>query len=83
MRIIIHDSNRSLSGLKNFCACRGSWTILRCGLAHLHKSQIGLEAVATKTILPKKMIAEARRELFETREGILKLMDEFRGRSQN
>ena len=26
------------------------------------------------------MIAEARKELFEIREGILRLMDEFRGR---
>ncbi|HEY5044093.1 MAG TPA: hypothetical protein VIK53_19145 [Verrucomicrobiae bacterium] len=33
-----------------------------------------------KKILPEKMIAEARKELFEIREGILKLMDEFRGR---
>jgi len=46
----------------------------------LHKSQAGLEAVAPKKLLPEKMIAEARQELFEIREGILKLMDEFRGR---
>jgi len=31
-------------------------------------------------MLPPEMIAEARKELFEIREGILKLMDEFRGR---
>jgi hypothetical protein len=53
---------------------------LKRALDHLHKSQAGLEAVATKKLLPEKMIAEARKELFEIREGILKLMDEFRGR---
>jgi hypothetical protein len=53
---------------------------LKRALDHLHKSQAGLEAVAPKKILPEQMVAEARRELFEIREGILKLMDEFRGR---
>ena len=54
---------------------------LKRALDHLHKSQAGLEAVAPKKILPEKMIAEARKELFEIREGILNLMDEFRGRN--
>ena len=54
---------------------------LKRALDHLHKSQAGLEAVAPKKILPEKMTAEARKELFEIREGILKLMDEFRGRN--
>jgi PAS domain-containing protein len=53
---------------------------LKRALDHLHKSQAGLEAVAPKKLLPDKMIVEARRELFEIREGILKLMDDFRGR---
>jgi hypothetical protein len=53
---------------------------LKRALNHLHKSQAGLEAVAPKKLLPEKMIAAARRELFEIREGILKLMDELRGR---
>ena len=53
---------------------------LKRALNHLHQSQAGLEAVAPKKFLPEKMIAVARRELFEIREGILKLMDEFRGR---
>ncbi len=53
---------------------------LKRALDHLHKSQAGLEAVAPKRLLPGKMITEARKELFEIREGILKLMDEFRGR---
>jgi len=51
-------------------------------LNHLHKSQAGLEALAKKkkALLPEKLIVAARKELFEIREGILKLMDEFRGR---
>ena len=53
---------------------------LKRALDHLHKSQSGLEAVAPKKLLPEAMIAEARKELFEIREGILRLMDEFRGR---
>jgi hypothetical protein len=53
---------------------------LKRALDHLHKSQAGLEAVAPKKLLPAKMVAEARKELFEIREEILKLMDEFRGR---
>jgi hypothetical protein len=53
---------------------------LKRALDHLHKSQAGLEAVAPRKLLPETMIAEARKELFEIREGILRLMDEFRGR---
>jgi hypothetical protein len=53
---------------------------LKRALDHLHKSQAGLEAVAPRELLPSEMISEARQELFEIREGILKLMDEFRGR---
>jgi len=52
---------------------------LKRALDHLHKSQAGLEAAALKNLLPATMIAEARKELFEIREGILHLMDEFRG----
>jgi hypothetical protein len=44
------------------------------------ESQAGLEAAAPKNLLPAPMMAEARKELFEIREGILRLMDEFRGR---
>ncbi len=60
----------------------GAFTVacLKRALDHLHKSQAGLEAVAPKKLLPEKMVAEARQELFEIREGILKLMDAFRGR---
>ncbi|MGD0350493.1 MAG: hypothetical protein ABSB84_09300 [Verrucomicrobiota bacterium] len=53
---------------------------LKRALDHLHKAQAGLEAVAPKKLLPDKITTEARQELFEIREGILKLMDEFRGR---
>jgi hypothetical protein len=60
----------------------GAFTVayLKRALDHLHKSQAGLEAVVPKKLLPEKMIVEARKELFEIREGILKLMDDFRGR---
>jgi hypothetical protein len=54
---------------------------LKRALDHLHKSQAGLEVVAPKKLLPEEMVAEARKELFEIREGILKLMEEFRGRT--
>ena len=54
---------------------------LKRALDHLHKSQAGLEAVAPKDLLPATMVAEARKELFEIREGMLRLMDEFRGRA--
>jgi hypothetical protein len=35
--------------------------------------------VVPKKLLPHEMVVNARRELFEIREGILRLMDEFRG----
>ena len=53
---------------------------LKRALNHLHQSQAGLEGVAQKKLLPEQTIADARQELFAIREGILKLMDEFRGR---
>lgn len=53
---------------------------LKRALDHLHKSQAGLESVAQKQSLPALMVNESRQELFELREGILRLMDEFRGR---
>jgi len=53
---------------------------LKRALDHLHKSQAGLEAVAPKKLLPEKLVAEARLELFAIREGVLTLMDEFRER---
>jgi hypothetical protein len=58
----------------------GSFTVayLKRALDHLHKAQAGLEAAAPKKLLPVAMIAEAREELFQIREGILELMDEFR-----
>lgn len=54
---------------------------LKRALDHLHKSQAGLEAVAPKRLLPESTVAEARKQLFEIREGILRLMDELRGRA--
>jgi hypothetical protein len=53
---------------------------LKRALDHLHKSQAGLEAAAPRKVLPEETVAEARRELFEIREEILRLMDEYRGR---
>jgi hypothetical protein len=53
---------------------------LKRALNHLHKAQAGLEAVAPKKLLPVRTVTAARKEMFEIREGILKLMDEFRGR---
>ena len=53
---------------------------LKRALDHLHKSQAGLEVVVLKKLLPETMIAGARQELFEIREGILHLMDQLRGR---
>jgi hypothetical protein len=51
---------------------------LKRALNHLHLAQAGLEAVAPKKVLPEKMIADARKEMFQIREGILNLMREFR-----
>ncbi len=55
---------------------------LKRALDHLHKSQTGLEALAPKKILPETLVTEARQELFAIREGILRLMDEYRGRNR-
>jgi len=52
---------------------------LKRALDHLHKAQAGMEAVAPKKLLPPEIINRSRTELFEIRESILKLMDEFRG----
>ncbi len=52
---------------------------LKRALAHVHNAQAGLEAVAPKNLLPLEMVAAARQELFAIREGILQLMNSFRG----
>jgi hypothetical protein len=73
----------ALNSLARGQPCRdASFTVayLKRALDHLHKSQAGLEGVAPKKLLPEQMVAEARKELFEIREGILRLMDELRGR---
>lgn len=51
---------------------------LKRAVDHLHKTQAALEAVAPRELLPRQTIAEARQELFELRQEILKLMDGFR-----
>lgn len=53
---------------------------LKRALDHLHKSQAGLETVAQRNILPSDLVVGSRAELFAIREGVLRLMDEFRGR---
>ncbi len=60
----------------------GAFTVayLKRALDHLHKAQAGCEAVAKKELLPEEIVAHARQELFEIREGILRLMQEFRQR---
>jgi hypothetical protein len=51
---------------------------LKRALDHLHKAQAGLERVATSNVCPPQFVAEAGKESLSIREGILKLMDEFR-----
>ena len=51
---------------------------LKRALDHLHRSQSGLEAVAQKAVFPEETAAPFRRELFEIREEILRLMAHFR-----
>jgi uncharacterized protein YbaR (Trm112 family) len=73
----------ALSGIaRGYGPHDGAFTVayLKRALDHLHQAQAGLEAVVPKKLLPEKMVSEARKELFEIREGILRLMDEFRGR---
>jgi hypothetical protein len=74
----------ALNGIAQCYDCRDrAFTVayLKRALAHLHKAQAGLEAVAPKNLLPNEMIAEARQELFGIREAILELMDGFRGQT--
>jgi hypothetical protein len=75
----------SLNGIargEHFVEASFTVAYLKRALDHLHKSQAGIEAVAPKKLLPDDAVAEARKELFEIREQILRLMDEFRGRGE-
>ncbi len=65
---------------------------MKRALDHLHKAQAGLERVAKKkntkrqrdagsTLLLEALVSEARKELHEIREGVLKLMQDFCDRS--
>jgi hypothetical protein len=58
----------------------GAFTVayLKRALDHLHRAQAGLEQTAAKKLLREALLAESRRELFEIREEILRLMEEFR-----
>lgn len=80
-------SSAKLAGALNSLARGGpspepAFTVayLKRALDHLHKAHAGLEAVAPKRLLPEVVVAEARAELLAIREGILRLMDELRGR---
>ncbi len=59
----------------------GPFTVayLKRALGHLHSAQAALEKVTPKNLLPTEVLATARKDLFEIREEILRLMDEFRG----
>jgi hypothetical protein len=63
----------------------GAFTValLKRALDHLHKAQAGLEAVAPKQLLPNEIIVETRGHLFEIREGVLELMQRFRGEASS
>ena len=60
----------------------GAFTVayLKRALSHLHKAQAAGEAVAKKKLVPADLVAQTRQEMFEIREGILRLMEEFRSR---
>lgn len=70
----------ALNGIARGCGGDAAFTVacLKRALDHLHKTQAALEAFAPRELLPRPTIAEARQELFELRQEILKLMDEFR-----
>jgi hypothetical protein len=53
---------------------------LKRALNHLHSAQAALEKVAAKRVLPRELTASTRSELFQIRESILNLMEEFRQR---
>ena len=60
----------------------GAFTVayLKRALSHLHKAQAAGEAVAKKKLVPEDLMTRTRQEMFEIREGILRLMEEFRKR---
>jgi hypothetical protein len=51
---------------------------LKRALSHLHLAQAALERVAPQRLLSAEVLATTRKELFEIREEILRLMQEFR-----
>jgi hypothetical protein len=55
---------------------------LKRALNHLHKSQAALASAESGNKLPAAITAEARQELLTIRQGILDLMDRFRGRNR-
>lgn len=55
---------------------------LKRALGHLHKTQQALAAATQQQLLPEDLSATTRRELFDVREEILRLMQEFRQQSR-
>ncbi|MBI2947787.1 MAG: hypothetical protein HYY23_09070 [Verrucomicrobia bacterium] len=51
---------------------------LKRALSYLHAAQAALEKVAPKKLLPGEIVSTTRTELFQIREEILRLMEEFR-----
>lgn len=51
---------------------------LKRGLSHLHRAQAALERVAERKLLLSAVVTTTRQDLFEIREEILRLMQEFR-----
>ena len=79
-------TSAKLAGALNGLACgrdrrEGAFIVayLKRALDHLHKAQAGLEKVAPKNLLPPDIVAESRGDLFDIRQEILRLMNEFRG----
>jgi hypothetical protein len=54
---------------------------LKRALGHLHRAQAALEQVVPKNLLPERILGVTRKDLFDIREEILRLMEEFRRRT--
>jgi hypothetical protein len=71
----------ALSGIaegRDWCDRPFTVAYLKRALHHVHKAQAGLEMTSRSNLLPASVVADACHELFEIREGILRLMDEYR-----
>ncbi|MDA0346301.1 MAG: hypothetical protein O3C43_03115 [Verrucomicrobia bacterium] len=71
--------NNLAYGRNNFAPAFAA-ACLKRALTHLHAAQKALVGVQKENILPPETTERIRNEFFEIREGILHLLDEFRGR---